>query len=75
MTVNLEQLVRELIASVAVRNDGAQYRWKNGHLPIVEGDPSMLKQVFVNLLSMRSNTHGRKDPPKLKLGLCQRNSR
>jgi len=68
MTVDLEQLVRELIESLQSETTARNIAWKNGHLPIVEGDPSMLKQVFVNLLSNAVKYTRRKDPAEIEIG-------
>jgi light-regulated signal transduction histidine kinase (bacteriophytochrome) len=49
--VNLDQLVREIVAELGQETRGREIAWKIGTLPTCYGDRSMLKLVFVNLLS------------------------
>ncbi len=49
-TLNIEQLVKEIIESLAQDTKGRKVSWKIGSFPKVHGDPAMLKQVFSNLL-------------------------
>jgi PAS domain S-box-containing protein len=50
-TVNLEEIVQDTIKSLQPDTADRAVDWKTGPLPLVQGDPSMLKQVFANLLS------------------------
>jgi signal transduction histidine kinase len=50
-TVNLEQLVREVVAEFRQETNGREIAWKIGALPGCYGDRSMLKIVLVNLIS------------------------
>jgi light-regulated signal transduction histidine kinase (bacteriophytochrome) len=49
--VNLEQLVREVVAELAQDTRGRDIAWKIGALPVCYGDRSMLKVALVNLVS------------------------
>src|SRR5581483_8844749 len=49
--VDLEALTREIIGTYTEEVQPRKIKWKNGNLPVVEGDPSLLKQVLVNLIS------------------------
>jgi K+-sensing histidine kinase KdpD len=49
--VNLEQLVREVVAELGPEASGREIAWKIGPLPVCYGDRSMLKIVLVNLVS------------------------
>ncbi len=49
--VDLNQLVREVVAQASREARGRDIVWKIGTLPICFGDRSMLKQVLVNLIS------------------------
>ena len=49
--VNLNQLVREVIAELGQDTKGRDIAWKIGALPVCYGDRSMLKLVLANLLS------------------------
>ena len=49
--VELEPLVREVVADLGQETKDRQIVWKIDQLPVCYGDRSMLKVVFVNLLS------------------------
>ena len=50
-TINLEQLVRSVVAEIAPDTQGRRIVWRIGALPICYGDPSLLQLVFSNLVS------------------------
>lgn len=49
--VDLQQLVREVVAELGQETSGRDIAWKIGALPVCYGDRSMLKLVLVNLVS------------------------
>jgi K+-sensing histidine kinase KdpD len=49
--VNLERLVREVVAELGQETSGRDIAWKIGALPVCYGDRSTLKVVLVNLVS------------------------
>jgi signal transduction histidine kinase len=49
--VDLERLVREVVAELGRDASGRDIAWKIGALPMCYGDRSMLKMVLVNLVS------------------------
>jgi K+-sensing histidine kinase KdpD len=49
--VNLERLVREVVAELGQETSGRDIAWKIGALPVCYGDRSMLKVVLANLVS------------------------
>jgi PAS domain S-box-containing protein len=49
--VPLEPLVAEVIEALKKEARGRNVSWKRARLPEVEADPTLLRQVFVNLLS------------------------
>jgi light-regulated signal transduction histidine kinase (bacteriophytochrome) len=49
--VNVEQLVKEVVADAGQETRGREIAWKIKTLPVCYGDRSMLKQVIVNLVS------------------------
>ncbi|HEY3321681.1 MAG TPA: PAS domain S-box protein [Planctomycetota bacterium] len=49
--VDMKQIVAEAQASLAAETEGRKIEWKIGALPLVNGDRSMLRQVWTNLLS------------------------
>jgi PAS domain S-box-containing protein len=50
-TVNLEQLVKDVIGEIAPDTQGRTINWRIGSLPMCYGDPSLLRLVFSNLVS------------------------
>jgi light-regulated signal transduction histidine kinase (bacteriophytochrome) len=50
-TINLESLVRDVVAEIAPDTQGRSIIWRIGSLPICYGDPSLLRLVFTNLIS------------------------
>ena len=62
--VDLEQLVKEVVAEIGQDTKGRDIAWKIDALPVCYGDRSMLKLVVVNLVSnavkfTRMRDHGR----------------
>lgn len=49
--VDTEKLVKEVIREMQGEIKGRDIAWKMGRLPVVHGDPSMLRLVLVNLIS------------------------
>ena len=49
--VNFDHLVKEVLDELQTDMKGRNIRWKIDPLPEVNGDPSMLRLVFVNLVS------------------------
>jgi light-regulated signal transduction histidine kinase (bacteriophytochrome) len=50
-SVNLEQLVREVVADLGQETRDRDIRWTIGALPVCYGDRSMLKVALMNLIS------------------------
>jgi len=50
-TVKLSDTVRDARAEIAPEQKGRRIDWQVGDLPTVQGDPNLLKQVFINLLA------------------------
>ncbi len=49
--VNVQQMVRDALQELMASNQGRQIDLKVGELPPCQGDPALLKQVWINLLS------------------------
>ena len=49
--VDMNRLVQETLDDLRLETDGRNIDWKVGELPVVQGDPSMLRVVMTNLLS------------------------
>lgn len=48
---DLQELVRSVTRELQPETEGRQVQWRIAQLPVVECDPSLIRQVFVNLLS------------------------
>jgi signal transduction histidine kinase len=49
--VALDKVVQSVIRDLRFETEGRQVEWVVSPLPTVEGDPNLLRQVFVNLIS------------------------
>ena len=50
-TIDLQQLVNEVVSEIAPDTQDREIAWSIGTLPVCYGDPSMLRLVFGNLIS------------------------
>lgn len=66
--VNLNRVVEEAIRSLSAEMEGRNIRWKKTPLPDADGDPAMLRQVFVNLLSNAVKYSKPRDPAEIEIG-------
>jgi K+-sensing histidine kinase KdpD len=70
-TVNLEQLVREVIAELGQERSGRDIAWKIGALPVCYGDRSMLKVALVNLVSNAVKFTRMRTPAEIEIGCAE----
>ncbi|MDE3067494.1 MAG: PAS domain S-box protein [Verrucomicrobiota bacterium] len=63
-------LVHEAIEALQSETNGRRIRWKIGELPEVLADPSMLRQVWVNLIANAVKYTRPRDPAEIEIG-CQ----
>jgi PAS domain S-box-containing protein len=66
--VDLDPLVREVVAELGRETKGRDIAWKIGTLPVCYGDRSMLKVVFVNLLSNALKFTRMRERPEIGIG-------
>jgi signal transduction histidine kinase len=70
--VNLEQLVREVVAELRQETSGRDIDWKIGALPMCYGDRSMVKIVLVNLVSNAVKFTRLRSRAEIQLGCVDR---
>lgn len=68
-TVNLEQLIKAILADLRLDLQGREISWTIAPLPEVKGDPAMLRQVFVNLLTNAIKFTGTKPKASIEVGV------
>jgi light-regulated signal transduction histidine kinase (bacteriophytochrome) len=69
--VNLEQLVREVVAELGQETSGRDIAWQIGALPVCYGDRSMLKVVLVNLVSNAAKFTRMRAPAEIEIGCAE----
>lgn len=67
-TVDLAQLVREVVAEFRHDTKDRDIVWKIGALPVCQGDRSMLRLVFVNLVSNAVKFTRMRSPAEIEIG-------
>jgi two-component system sensor histidine kinase/response regulator len=66
--VNLHELLEKIIHDLQPEVEGRNIIWKKDPLPCVLGDPSLLRQVFNNLLFNAIKYTRPRDPAKIEIG-------
>jgi light-regulated signal transduction histidine kinase (bacteriophytochrome) len=67
-TVDVVQQVRDALAELASEQTGRALELRIGDLPPCHGDPALLKQVWVNLLSNALKYSKNRDPGVIEIG-------
>jgi signal transduction histidine kinase len=70
--VDLEQLVKEVVAEIGQDTKSRDIAWKIGALPVCYGDRSMLKLVVVNLVSNAAKFTRMRKPAEIEIGCVDR---
>jgi len=65
--VNLQDLLLRVIEGIQPEVDGRNILWEKGPLPVVQADPSLLRQVFANLLLNAIKYTRTRDPAKIEI--------
>ncbi|MFN2377504.1 MAG: ATP-binding protein [Candidatus Binatia bacterium] len=65
--VDLDALVDDVVASTALDVGSRRIEWERGQLPRVWGDPSLLKQVFANLVDNAVKYTRPRDPALIRI--------
>jgi len=71
-TVNLDQLVKTVVHDLRLDLQGRTISWTMHPLPNVSGDPAMLRQVFVNLISNALKFTATRPETKIEIGAVKR---
>jgi signal transduction histidine kinase len=72
-TVNVDQLVKTVLHDSRLDLQGRTISWTMHPLPPVLGDPAMLRQVFVNLISNALKFTATRPEAKIEIGANKRN--
>jgi PAS domain S-box-containing protein len=67
-TVDIDRLVREILADLSFETNRRNIDWNIGELPEVRGDPSMLRLALHNLLSNAIKYTRHRDPAVIEVG-------
>ncbi len=67
-TVDLNQLVKTVIHDLRLDLQGKTISWTIGSLPQVPGDPAMLRQVYMNLISNAVKFTASRPVPRIEIG-------
>jgi signal transduction histidine kinase len=73
--VDLEPLVKEVVAEIRHDAKSRDIAWKIGPLPVCYGDRSMLRLVVVNLVSNAVKFTSMRTPAEIEIGCAERNNK
>jgi light-regulated signal transduction histidine kinase (bacteriophytochrome) len=68
----LSALVEDVIAVLAPETEGRQVEWKIGALPRVECDPTLIRQVFQNLIGNALKYSRPRSPAVIEIGQTEK---
>ncbi|MCD6052395.1 MAG: domain S-box [Verrucomicrobia bacterium] len=66
--MNFTEMVEDTRHKLATDTEGRNVVWKQGNLPVIEGDSAMFRQVWVNLLSNAVKYTRPRDPAEIEIG-------
>ena len=65
LPVDLGDIVREVVSDLEIRIEQSSARVEIGSLPVIEADPSQMRQLFQNLLGNALKFHRDDNPPEV----------
>ena len=68
---NLGEIVKIILNGLKQDLQNRKIAWKIGELPEVQADPSMMKQVWVNLISNAVKYTGKRDKARIEIGCME----
>ncbi len=71
-TVNLDQLVKTILYDLRLDLQGREISWTIEPLPEVPGDPAMLRQVFINLITNAIKFTSTRPIAKIEIGVARK---
>ena len=74
LTVDTNQLVQSVLDELKPQRDGRQIEIKIGELPVCHGDPALLKQIWVNLISNAIKYTRGREPGIIEIGCAPENN-
>ena len=68
--VDVEAMVETTVEELAFETQGRDITWKIAPLPRVSADPTLLRQVWVNLISNAVKFTSGREPAQIQIGTC-----
>ncbi len=65
--VDLAQITREVLSDLEIRVEQSKARVNVGELPVIDADPSQMRQLFQNVIANALKFHKKDQPPEVKI--------
>ncbi len=73
-TINMERMVNDVKDAMAIQSDIRRVSWTIGDLPNVNGNASMIRQVWVNLIANAIKYSCKNEAPVIEIGAMRKES-